>query len=140
MWTQLNKEVDLGEPTSFLDHVYLRCTQLEWKLNETIIEECKKMCESRISAGATEILPGWEKPHAQTLAWSYEMERHAQKCVERHCELANSNVEQLYKVSNLCFDDHQFKQEDLEFNWKSARRLLPHFFKKMLVTGTNWLS
>ena len=22
MWTVLNKEVDLGEPTSFLDHVY----------------------------------------------------------------------------------------------------------------------
>ena len=25
MW--MNKEVDLGEPTSFLDHVYLGCTQ-----------------------------------------------------------------------------------------------------------------
>ena len=23
MWKVLNKEVDLGEPTSFLDHVYL---------------------------------------------------------------------------------------------------------------------
>ena len=27
MWKLLNKEVDLGEPTSFLDHVYLECTQ-----------------------------------------------------------------------------------------------------------------
>ena len=27
MWKVLNKEVDLGEPTSFLDHVYLDCTQ-----------------------------------------------------------------------------------------------------------------
>ena len=26
MWELLNKEVDLGEPTSFLDHVYLGCT------------------------------------------------------------------------------------------------------------------
>ena len=26
MWEVLNKEVDLGEPTSFLDHVYLGCT------------------------------------------------------------------------------------------------------------------
>ena len=25
MWNVLNKEVDLGEPTSFLDHVYLGC-------------------------------------------------------------------------------------------------------------------
>ena len=27
MWKLLNKEVELGEPTSFLDHVYLGCTQ-----------------------------------------------------------------------------------------------------------------
>ena len=27
MWKVLNKEVDLGEPTSFLDHVHLGCTQ-----------------------------------------------------------------------------------------------------------------
>ena len=27
MWKVLNKEVDLGEPTSFLDHIYLGCTQ-----------------------------------------------------------------------------------------------------------------
>ena len=26
-WTILMKDVDLGEPTSFLDHVYLGCTQ-----------------------------------------------------------------------------------------------------------------
>ena len=29
MWKPLNKEVDLGEPTSFLDHVYLGCTQTQ---------------------------------------------------------------------------------------------------------------
>ena len=27
MWKVFNKEVGLGEPTSFLDHVYLVCTQ-----------------------------------------------------------------------------------------------------------------
>ena len=29
MWKTLMKDVDLGEPTSFLDHVYLGCTQRE---------------------------------------------------------------------------------------------------------------
>ena len=29
MWKVLNEEVDLGEPTSFLDHVYLGCTQTQ---------------------------------------------------------------------------------------------------------------
>ena len=77
------KNVDNDEPTSFLDHVYLGCTQRECKPTETIIEQYTKMFESRISAAATEKLPGWEKPHAQTVAWSYDMEGHAQKCVER---------------------------------------------------------
>ena len=30
MWKVLNKDVDLGEPTSFLDHVYLGCVQRQW--------------------------------------------------------------------------------------------------------------
>ena len=33
------KHVDIDEPTSFLDHVYLGCTQRECKPNETIIEK-----------------------------------------------------------------------------------------------------
>ena len=50
----------------------------------------------------------------QTLAWSYDMEGRAQKCVERYCEFANKKVEQLYKVSHPCLVDHQFKKEELE--------------------------
>ena len=79
MWKKLMKHVDLDEPTSFLDHVYLGCPQRECKPNEIIIEEYTKICESRISAGATENIPGWEKPHAKTMVWSYNIEGHAQK-------------------------------------------------------------
>ena len=64
-WRKLITRVDLGEPTSFLDHVYLGCTQREWKPDETLIDECRKLFESRNSAGATEQLPGREKPHAK---------------------------------------------------------------------------
>ena len=60
------------------------------KPNETIIEQCTKMFGSRISAGASEKSPGWEKPQAQTVAWSDDMEGHGQKGVDRHCELANN--------------------------------------------------
>ena len=88
------KHVDLVEQTSFLDHVYLGCTQRQCKPNETIKEQCKKMFESRISAGATEKSAGWEKLHAKMVAWSYDMEGHAAKCVERSCELANKKVKQ----------------------------------------------
>ena len=53
MWKKLMKSADIDESTSFLDHVYLGCTQRERIPNETIIEEFSKMFESRISAGAT---------------------------------------------------------------------------------------
>ena len=83
MWKVLNKEVDLGEPTSFLDHVYLGCTRRDWK------------------------------PDADISSWSYDMEGQAKKCVERYCELANKTTQQLYKVTTSCLDDHQFKEEEL---------------------------
>ena len=34
MWKVLNKEVDFGEPTSFLDHVYLGCTQRQCEISK----------------------------------------------------------------------------------------------------------
>ena len=48
------KNVNITEPTSFLDLVYMGCTQRECKPNETIVEQYTKMFESRISAVATE--------------------------------------------------------------------------------------
>ena len=69
------------------------------------------MFESRISARATEKLPCSEKLCISS--WSYDMEGHAKKCVERYCELANKTTQQLYKVSTLCIDDHHLKEEEL---------------------------
>ena len=80
-----------------------------------LLKKHKELFESRISAGAIEKLPGWAKLHAKTETWSYEMEGHAQKCMERYRELANKKwTEQLYKVSSPCLDDHQIKKEELE--------------------------
>ena len=60
VWKKLMEPVDLGETVSFLDHVYLGCTQRECMPNETIIEEYRKFFESRISAGGTEKLLRWK--------------------------------------------------------------------------------
>ena len=78
------KLVHVGEPPSFLDHVCLGCEPIE-----NGIEEYRKMFESRISGDTTGKLPGWEKHHAKTVAWSCDMEGHAKKCVERCRELSN---------------------------------------------------
>ena len=80
MWKVLMKDVDLGERTSFLDHVYLGCTQREFQTDKDT-------------------------------SWSYDMEGHAKKCVERYCELANRTTRQLYKIATPCIDDHQLEEE-----------------------------
>ena len=112
MWKLLNKEVDLGERTSFLDHVYLGCTQRHCEIRKDIVDNCTTMFESRISAGATE-----KSPCSENLcisSWPFDMEGHAKKCVERYCELANKTTQQLYKVATPCIDDHHFKEEEMK--------------------------
>ena len=112
MWKLLNKEVDLGEPTSFLDHVYLGCTQRQCEVSQNIVDNYRTMFESRISAGGLEKLPFSQ--NTRISSWSYDMEGHATKCVERYCELAHKTTQQLYKISTPCIDDHHFKEEELK--------------------------
>ena len=112
MWKVPNKEVDLGEPTSFLDRVYLRCTQRQCQISKDIVDNYRTMFGSRISAEGAEKLPF---SHIFRISsWSYDMEGHAKKCVERYCELANKTTQQLYKVSTPCIDDHHFKEEEMK--------------------------
>ena len=112
MWKLLNKEVHLKKPTSFLDHVYLGCTPRQCEISKNTVDNCRTMFESRISAGRTEKLPFSD--NFRISSWSYDMEGHAKKCVERYCELANKTTQQLYKVSTPCIDDHHFKEEEMK--------------------------
>ena len=109
MWNVLNKEVDLGERPSFLDHVYLGCTQKQYEISKDIIDNYRTMFESRISAGAPEKLPCSE--NLSISSWTYDMEGHAKKYVERYCELSNRTTQQL---STPYIDDHHFKEEELK--------------------------
>ena len=81
MWKVLNREVDLGEPTSFLDHVYLGCTQRQCEISKDIVDNHRTMFESRISAGGVEKLPFPQ--NLRISSWSYDMAGNAKKCVER---------------------------------------------------------
>ena len=112
-WKILMKDVDLVKPTTFLDHVYLGCTQRECQISKGIVDNYRNMFKSRISAGAIEKIPktkATEKPDAETISsCSCDVEGHAKKFVEWSGELANKTNEQLYTVATLCIDDHQFK-------------------------------
>ena len=52
---------------------------------------------------------------AETISsWSYDMECHAKKRVERHCELANKATPQRHEVATPCMDDCHLKEEENE--------------------------
>ena len=79
------------EPTSFLDHVYLRCTQRQCEISKDIVDNYRTMFESRNSAAGTEKLP-----YSENLVFlrcpSFFLEGHAKICVERYCDLANKTT------------------------------------------------
>ena len=134
IWKLLNKEVDLGEPTSFLDHVYLGCTQRQCEVSKDIVDNYRTMLESRISAKRTEKLPFPQ--NLRISSRSCDMAGHAKKCVERNCELANKTTQQHHKVFTPCIDDHHFKEEEM----KSVGELSHVRFQivlKCLYFGTN---
>ena len=110
LWKVLNKEVDLGEPTSFFDHVYLGCTQRKCEISKDIVDNYRTMFESRISVDGTKKLPYSE--NFRNSSWFYDLTSHTKKCVERYCDLAHRTTQQHYKVSTPCIDDHHFKEEE----------------------------
>ena len=107
------KEVDLGDPTSILDHVYFGSTHRECKTSKDIADNYRDLFKSRMSAGAKEKLLYSEKTEANISSWSYGMEDRAKKCVGRYCELANKSIQQLHKVATPCIDDHQLTEEEI---------------------------
>ena len=70
------KLVDLEEPTSYLDHVYVGCPNVNANRRKVLR---KHMFGSRLYAGATENWCGCEKPHAKTVAWIWKVMQSALK-------------------------------------------------------------
>ena len=115
MWKLLNKEVDLGEPTSFVDHVYLGCTQRQCEISKDIVDNHRTTFESIISAGATEKLPC--SVNLRISSWSYDMEGQAKICVERYCELQTrrlSNSTKYLLHASMTITSKKKKQNLLE--------------------------
>ena len=94
MWKKWMKHVDLGEPTSFLDHVYLGCTQCECKPDESSLTNTER-CSNRNSLpeqlkSCLVVRNRMRKRSLGLMTWEDK------KCVERYCETANN------KRSNNC--------------------------------------
>ena len=110
-------------------------TQRQCETSKDIVDKYRTMFDSRISAIRTE-----KPPYSENLrisSWSYDMEGHAKKCVERYCELANKTTQQLYKVSPPCIDDHCFKEEEMK-SVGELSQVCSQIVLKMFMLGTYW--
>ena len=122
--TRLGKSSESGDPTSSLDDVYI------WVALKENVKLVMILCIITEECSNLGFLPGlWKKFQKQSspgnlmpkryLSWSYDMEGHAKKCVERYCELANKKTQPLYQVATPCMDDdHQFREEEIGSVWE----------------------
>ena len=113
MWKTFLKEVDLGEPSSFFDHVYLGCTQRECKTGRDIVDNCRDLSESRMSAGGVVKLLYSEDSKANISSWSYERKVMRRTALRDIANLQTLSTQQSHKVATPCIDDHQSKEEEM---------------------------
>ena len=100
MWKLLDKEVDLGEPTSFLDHVYLGCTQRQCQISKDIVDNYRTMFESQVPRVGN-FVSSWSWRVMQRNVWSDIVSWQTRRL---------NNI----KVSTPCIDDHHFKEEEMK--------------------------
>ena len=112
MWTQLQNKVDLDDPGSHTDQVYLGCTQRAAQVNNIIVIENQILFSMLIST-STDVNTEEKNPKDITV-WSWTWKITPKSVFERYCELAHKTIEQHYKVSIPCLNDHQIKPERLE--------------------------
>ena len=110
MWKVLNKEVDLGEPTSFLDHVYLGCSQRQCEISTdrlTITEPClnPEFPQEQLKNCHARKICVFLRGH---MIWKV-MPRNVWNDI---VSWQTKRLKQLYKVSAPCLDDHHFKEEE----------------------------
>ena len=96
-WKILMKDVDLGEPTSFLDHVYLGCTQRECQIRKDIVANNRDMFESRISAWGNRKIDRNRKPRGNLMPERYVHGPMTWKVMQRNAwkDVANLRIKQL---------------------------------------------
>ena len=132
MWKVLNKEVDLGEPTSFLDHVYLGCTQRQCEISKDVVDNHRNFVWianfRERNRGSFHTLRIFFFLHGLI------MDGHARKWVEGYCELANkTNSTTLQSIYSMTTTSKKKKWNLLD----NCPSMLSNC-SEMLIFGKNW--
>ena len=108
MWKTWMKNVDLMEPTSFLDYVYLGCTQRECKTKRENYWTIQQ--DVWITFFRVEQLKLTRVGKTSHKDWCLVL-RHGRTSSNMRWAILLTGM---YNVSGLCLDDHHFKEEELE--------------------------
>ena len=92
MWKVLMKYIDVVKTDIIPWLCLFGSHSTKCQTSKDIVDNYRNMFESKISAGATEKIPYSQKLGANISSWSYDVEGHAKKCVERYCKLANNST------------------------------------------------
>ena len=99
IWLKLKKSIDLEEPAPLIDQVCSGYTQRESVTEESNVKT-KGNLFAQITTTETDVKSKMKDvDKIRVASWSCDMKGHAEKCVERHCDLARKSVDQLSKVS-----------------------------------------
>ena len=107
MWKALLRDVDLGELSSFLDHVYFGCTHRECQDSKGVVDNYRSLFESWISAWISTTQATGKRDAVTISSWSYDMEGHANKSVEI-LRIGDKNHRAIIQSRTPCMDDHLF--------------------------------
>ena len=135
MWKVLNKEVDLGEPTSFLDHVYLGCTQRQCEISKDIVDNYRAMFESQISAGRN-----WKTTLLREFSCFFVVLRCGRSCEEMCGAILWISKQDDSTTLQSIYSLHRWpplQRGRIEICWRIVTSMLSNC-SKMIVIGTYW--
>ena len=123
--------------TSFLDNENWGCTQRECKQNEVRKKEDREMFETRICAGTTEKLPGWE---ISTRKDSVVVLRHGRTCSKMRWEMLRIGEQKDRAVTQSLKSLLGWPPFQERGTWISGRIIASMLTNclEMLVLCTNW--
>ena len=108
----------------------LGSTQRQARVNLNAVQS--KLACSKCSTSENTDAQDLSKEHISSkkiTAWSYDMHGHAEKCLERPCELGNNATSSAQLVATPCIEDHFLLPADFE-----SKGELPNVCARMVLT------
>ena len=113
VWKCIGKEVDLDDSTHLLDQA-----AVDNDVIRTMSDPFKLVLQTPPKSSLMEISAVTEKVKlAKLTAWSYDMKSHAEKCVDKYCELSGmkfieSSCRNLLKCTTIRFSVETLKSAE----------------------------